>query len=335
MTPVHDVDLAFGTPGDDVTHWSASRVTGSERTPAGRKRHKYERLTFPRPDGIHQEKWPIDELTLENFRLRWGHGTFRCHWQVQDPDNSDPAQRVRSGGNGEHFTIEPAPAEPAPPPPPPAPAAFLANPDPMASALTFARDLMTLSDARTNAMLQSIGARTGGGGGDAEVLARIAGLEARIAADAERRTLEDAHRAQLAAKDTEIADLKRQKEDAERDAEREPAGSMFEPGTPILEQLPILIANGVAAFATKNPEMAANLAASVYAKVSASKANPGAPPAPAPPLALVPAAVSRETPPRRMHVVPPREDPTTPRETARAADPVPPPQAAQAVPPVP
>lgn len=312
-------DLAFGTPGDDVTHWSASRVTGYERTPAGRKKAKYERLTAPRHDGVHQNTWPIDELTLETFRQRWGHGTFRCHWQIQDPENPEPAHRVRSGGNGDHFTLEPPAAEPAPPPPPPAPPAFLATNDPMASALSFARDLMTLSDARTNAMLQAVGGRSSSGGdGSAEVMARIAGLEARIQADAERRTLEDAHRAALAAKDAEIAELKRAKEDAERDAEREPT-SLFEPGTPLLEQLPTLIANGVAAFATKNPEMAANLAASVYEKVS--NRGKDAPPSPtvAPQSLPAPSPVAR--PPRTIHVVPPREDPATPQQTARAADP--------------
>ena len=314
-----DVDLAFGTPGDDVTHWSASRVTGYERTPAGRKKAKYERLTAPRADGVHQNVWSIDDLTLDTFRQRWGHGTFRCHWQIQDPDNADAAQRVRSGGNGEHFTIDPAAVEPAPPPPPPAPPAFLANPDPMASALTFARDLMTLSDARTNAMLQSLGGARGASG-DSDVLARIAGLEARIVADAERRTLEDAHRAAIAAKDAEIAELKRAKEDAEREAEREPVGSIFEAGTPLIEQIPIILANTAAAFATKNPEMAASFAATVWEKYSARKANPSSPPSPGvvAPQSL-PAPVQR---PRVVHVAAQREDPATPRQTARAADPI-------------
>ncbi len=319
------VDEAFGTPGEDVTHWSASRVTGYDRGVRGQRRPKYERLTTADARGVHVQTWPIGELSLDTFRERWGHGTFRCHWQIQDPENIEASQRVRSGGNGDHFTLdeldqpEPAPVAPAAAP------AFMSSADPMISALQFAQTLMGLSDARTNAMLDAVGRAGGGsaGGGNAEILARMAGLEAKIQADAERRTLEDAHRAQLAVKDTEISDLKRAKEDAEREAEREPAGSIFEPGTPILEQVPTLIANGIAAFAARNPEMVASIAASAWEKATAKAAAAAVNPAPPPAAAAPPTGAP---PPRRVvHIVPQpaRQDPLTPAQTAKAADPVP------------
>lgn len=325
-TPVA-VDETFGTPGEDVTHWSASRVIAYERGVRGQRKPKYERLTTADARGVHVQTWPIEQLTLETFRERWGSGTFRCHWQIQDPENPEPSHRVRSGGNGDHFTLdeleqpEPAPVVPAGPVAPPA---FLNASDPMGSAFNFAQNLMQLSDQRTQMMLQAIGQRSGGASdGNAELLARMAGLEARIQADAERRTLEDAHRAALAAKDAEIAELKRAKEDAEREAERDTGGPLFEAGTPLLEQIPTLIANGIGAFASRNPEMVANIAATAFEKVTqrAAAANPSPPP-PQPASALPTAP----PPPRRVvHIVPqqPRQDPATPQETAKAADPVP------------
>jgi hypothetical protein len=104
-------------------------------------------------------------------------------------------------------------------------------------------------------MLRNTGARGPAVDAGGDMRAEIAAMRAEILANEKRRTIEEAHRAELAKKDAEIAELRRQ---AER-AEESDSGPTFEPGTPFLEQLPTVLANAFAAIALKSPETAVQL----------------------------------------------------------------------------
>lgn len=324
------VDPALGIPKDDVTHWGISAVTGWRRNEKQRRVPSYERLTHPRADGTHLNEWPMSDCQLEIIRERWGTGEFRVHWLINDEEAADPADRRRSAGNGNIFKLDAAPEPEEAVVVLPPPAAFQQAADPMRSAFDFAKDLMGLADGRTRTMLDSMNAaRPQGDGSNAQVLAEIAGLRAKIEADAAQRLIEDRHRAELAEKDRKIAELERAKEKAEAEAEK--AGESvpgLDPDMGILEQLPVLAINGVMNLAKTHPDIAMSFvekAAEFWEKrkspVSRETPPPtGTPPAPAiaaqaPPAARPPVVVV--PPVRRV------ENPLTPSQTAKAADPTP------------
>ncbi len=277
-----------GVPNDNVTHWGISRVE------TVRRRAEYERLTSPNEDKVRTREWPLDELTLDVVRARWGSGSFRIHWFVNTPDHEDPAQRHISGGQGLIFVLDPI-DEVAPEPLPAAPAGLPAGGGDLGAAFAFASQLMAMSDQRASQMLSAVSTMgRAGGGGDSDLAARLAGLEARIAADAERRTLEDAHRAELARRDEEARELRRRIEELEDDDDDGGGPGIFQPGQPLLESIGYAILNAAA----KNPDMAMKVAGPLVERVMGAQQAASAPaahisvrpPPPPPPPPVIMAA---------------------------------------------
>lgn len=326
-----NIDSAIGAPNDRVTHWGISRIMGYKRSATGKRSPVYERETAPRGDGVRINEWPIEECTLETVREKWGTGEFRCHWFILDPEHEDPKQRRIGAGNGLIFeldevgeiatseTVEAVHGPAAPPP-------FLQQPDPMSSGLQFTERFLGMIDRRTEKELEVLRARGVGdhsqSGGNADILAHIARLEAKMEADRIQREIEDRHRAELAQKDKEIDDLKRAKEKAEEDAAKGGDGPAFDPELSMWDQLPAVAINGVLGLAKTNPDIATALMEKGYELFERFQARKSPP---APPPAAVPAAMAGGAPARPspvVHIVPRRaDDPLTPVRTARAADP--------------
>jgi hypothetical protein len=287
-----------GRPGEGVTHWGISRIE------TVRGEAKPSRQTHPNEERVRLREWPIEELTLDEIKKRWGAGTFKLHWFCNDPEHPTADQRRTSGGHGPVFTIEPdvvPDVAPMAPPPP----VHVAAPS---GDFSFALQLMQASDQRAAETMRTVMqmAQAGqGGGASAEMTAAVARLEARIEADKREREQEQRHRDELQRRDNEIAELKRA---AERAAEREEssAGPSIEPGTPILEQLPVLLINGLMGLAAKNPEAALAFASPLLERIMPSKA-PSAPPPPVSrettysPIAVAPRPVAPRVP--VVHVV--------------------------------
>lgn len=314
-----EIDDAIGAPGEDVSHWRISRVKGFKLNSLGRRKPDYETQTHPREDGVRINEWPLEELTLETVKSRWGHGTFRVQFFIVDLSNPEALHRHRSGGFGNTFTIDEAsvvgkpqatiaaPAQPAPAVAVPSVASNV--PPDIASIFSVFQGLMHMSDSRSTEQVRSIQALAGSpsSGGGAEIMAKFAALEAKMEADEKRRVIEDAHRAELAKKDAEIAELKRAAERAEEDADRDRDGPAFEAGTPILEQLPLLLINGLMGLAKTHPDIAMSLVEKVMAKTNPTAALPAPAAAPARPPVLPPTAVHAvpPAPPRARPVVVP------------------------------
>ena len=122
------IDPCLGNPGDRVTHWGISRVVGKKRDGHGNSKPVCERITHPRSDGVKIREWPIEELTLEIVRDRWGAGEYRCHWFEVDSENEDNELRRKPAGHGNYFELVPVETEddddaPAAAPLPPMPGA--------------------------------------------------------------------------------------------------------------------------------------------------------------------------------------------------------------------
>ena len=291
------VDPRIGAPASDVTHWGIVRLSDmSRRVPSGRRKPTEDRLSHPCEDGVRIATWPIEDCTLDVIRERWSHGTFRvlfyCWDEVSPADDRKPVPR----GKGHVITIDEPEEDPEDEAPPVAAPALPVGGD-AAAMLSFAQAMMTMSDTRTSQMLDAM-LRTRGPAetapGTADLRAELAGMRATIEANEQRRTIEEAHRAALAAKDAEILELRRQ---AER-AEESDSGPTFEPGTPFLEQLPTVLANAFAAIALKSPETAVQLLGAAKGLLTPSSPPPAVAAPPPAPVAV----------PRTRHVPPPPAD---------------------------
>lgn len=335
------VDPALGTPKDDVTHWAISRITGWRRNPTNKRVPIYERLSHPRPDGAHLGEWPLADCTLETIRDRWGHGEFRVHWLINDEEAADPSDRRRSAGNGNIFKLDEIAGDVVEEDPPTAAPVQVQPPsDGVTSQLDFAMRMMAMAEEKAHRTLQAIlnasGHNRGDGGANAEVLAKLAEMTARLDAEKAQREVDERHRAELAKKDEEIRELKRAKEKAEEDADKAGDAPAFDPDVSIWEQLPVVAINGVMGLAKTHPEVAMGFVDKAMewmekrkaAKTEAVSRETLKPPTGAAPTHAIPRAVVQ--PPRApVHVVPPRvvvDDPLTPSQTAKAADPPAPPR---------
>lgn len=279
----HEQASVFGVPNDIVTHWGIHR----------KDRDKWIRLSYGDAAGVARKVWPLEELTVEEVKRRWGAGEYRTYWEAHDPTNERPEARRIAQGNGQTFLIEDVPE------PTPVPAPQVIQPPPgdnsIAQSLGFAMQLIQMTDQRSAAQLQALAQMSGMQQGPAapqgvsnelaEMKATLAALQAQLAAEAKQREIEERHRAQLAERDREIERLR-------REAETSGGGGLeFEPGTPFLEQIGYAILNA----ATKKPEMLAALV-NVAAPLLTGGAKPATVPPPpmpaaAPPVRAVPPVV--------------------------------------------
>lgn len=290
-----------GNPHDKVTHWGISRVRGG----------KAERLDHPASDGdalagVRVREWPIEQLSLDEVRARWGSGSYKIHWLC--PHAEDAQQR--SGGHGPLFTLDPevathvaAAVTAAPPMPVATPANNGVTADSLLSVVT---TMMELSDRRAASTIEAITRLAAPQGAPApnsamldemsKLRAELAATNARVEADRERRALEerfreDKERMQREAREAteklqrELDEAKRRADDAERDADR-PA--TIEPGQPIMSQLGYGAANAL----MQKPELAGALIEKAGPLLSALFGGGGAvpaPPASGPPATGIPA----------------------------------------------
>lgn len=231
---------ALGTPGDTVTHWGISRVTQREG------KEKLERLEYADDAGVHLREWPIGILSVDEVRARWGAGTFKCHWLIVDDKHETPAERRKSGGHGKTFSLDAELPTRVAAPPREAPMPSIATPNGLSadSLLNVVTTMMALADKRADSMIAAVtnlaAGRMGGNGAPsddtARLMAQVAEMKAKLEADEKRREIEQKHRDELAARDREVADLKRKLEDSERE-DRAPAGPTIEPGSPLWSQI--------------------------------------------------------------------------------------------------
>lgn len=227
-----------GTPNERVTHWSAQR----------RVRGRWELLDYPDAGGVRQKLWPLEDLSVEIFRERWGHGEFRCNWVTLDPENPQTEHRRQMQGNGPAFALDPEqPTNDARDL-----ASVVASGAPI-DPLAFAMRLVETTDRRAQDQIERLARLAGLGGGSAAgsagppagddatglLRAELAELRAEMRATEERRRLEDEHRRQLAEKEAEIARLRRELDDDRRDE----APPRFDPEIPIGQQLLAAAAN--------------------------------------------------------------------------------------------
>lgn len=317
---MHDgIPESFGTPGEDVTHWGISRKLSERRGPSGRAINVVERCTHPDATGLRMQEWDISELSLEEIKKRWDAGTFQIHWIINEPGHADPKKRRRSGGNGPFFTVDPEQEEAAPVALPTLPATLPAVAAPatgvglgdLVGLLTTVFGLSRQMSAQAAPVVAPRDELF------AEMSGRLANMEAKLDAEKREREVEERHRNALAEKDREIERERRRREEAEREAEDDRDRPPFEPGVPITEQLPAIIANTVAQIATKSPETAQKLIEWGYEKFMSK------------PAAVAP-SVPRETPPVAQPPQPPR--PVT-RIVRPPVAPPPPPPAPSAPPP--
>lgn len=275
------VTNVVGTPNEAVTHYGVMRKR-AQPFPSGRD--KWETLSYPDDRGVHVKLWPLEELSPEIIRDRWGAGDYMVRWVTLDPSNPVPEHRHVEQGKGVAFALDDAPE---PETPAAAPASTMPT-DPLLFAMQFAE----MQEKKALRMLEAFRSMGGAGGGGhtpaapsdevAQMRAELAEMRAEARAAEERRKLEDAHREALAAKDREIERLRREAEDGDRDR----GGIALEPGTPLLEQLAPIALN----FAAANPEKAATIVAAVGPLVAdflGLKPRPSSPP-PAPALAVAP-----------------------------------------------
>jgi len=241
----------FGAIPETTTHWGICR-----RTVAGR----WERLTHPNDADMLLQAWPLEELTEETIRDRWGSGTFRTQWEGT----------TERGGRA-HLAIgrvvtfqdkRPAAEQPAAAGAPAAPTGD------MAGTLSFAMQLIGMADQRASQQVESIVRLAGLGDPNrvqaptidpalanqiSKLMADVAAQRAEMEAAERRRTLEAAHRRELEHRDEEIRRLERRLDDELNQVE---GPSIQAPaGAGMLEQ----IGYGMAGALMKNPETAMKL----------------------------------------------------------------------------
>ena len=299
----------IGQPPEEVTHWGIARIVNG----------KSMRLDHPNANNVRVDRWPVAELSLDEVRARWGHGTFKVLWL--NPESDDPHRR--SGGWSAAFTLDPEKAVatfPAPTPTMPAVAPPLAMPIAAQNGvsagdlLNTMTQMMQMSDARSDAFLKAVLTVQGASHQRpaeenrelSELRAAHAALAARIEADEKRRELEQRHRDELAKKDAEIAKLAREKEEAEREArEAERAEPpRIDPGSPILSQIGFGLMNAAMA----KPELVGKVleVAGPFVEKLMGGGAVAAPPAKAPPNGVPAPRAMPEVgqPPVRPPVVP-------------------------------
>lgn len=174
----------FGVPGPDVTHWGMMKRDA---------RNKEERLTAPTLDGAHTNTWPLSELSVEEVRNRWGDGSYRTFWVIEDPDAALPEQRRRSGGRGRDCRIVGNAAAqwgtpPAMPQLPPAPAgSMMSEVERMAMTMQIMGSMFQQFQTTAPKPDDKV----------ATLMASVAEMKARLEHDTATRALEDKHRREL------------------------------------------------------------------------------------------------------------------------------------------
>jgi hypothetical protein len=300
------------------------------------RNNKLERLDHPDgEDGVRVREWPLEQLTLEEVRARWGAGSYKAHWFRRDEENP----QLQSGGHGPLFTLDPEVPTHVAPPAPTLPAPSQAVPIAQTgggitadSLLTIVTSMMQISDKRAESTINAITALASRrddrpSGPDPVVMQEMASLRAELAAsnaraeaERERRALEERFREERDRMMREAADreaklraeadeAKRRAEAAEAEAERETRPAI-EPGQPIMSQLGYGAANAL----MQKPEVAAVLIEKATPFLAAlfgggGAAQPASPPASGPPPTGAPApkavpAGPVVTPPPRVPVRP-------------------------------
>lgn len=282
---------------------------------------KPQRLDHPDDAGVRVREWPIPQLSIATVRERWGAGTYKCHYHRIDPDAEEAIDRRRPLNAGPVFTLDPEPSAVTVK----APVSAAPQMGDMSSALQFATALMQMSDQRSQATIQAVSQLAGvsrvaggseGGSVNADMLAKIAALEAKIDADRREREIQEAHRVELAARDAEIAELRRRAEDAERDAgegDDGPEAPTFQPGMPLLEQIGFALLNA----AVSKPDLAAAVLAPIVEKFVGNKptSSPNQTPQQTPQSIAVPARrVVVSPPPPPVQPVQPVTVPSSPSD---------------------
>jgi hypothetical protein len=110
--PSAGYENVFGVPNPATNAWGMLK----------REQGKWRRQSRAGSDGTHVKEWALPMLTPALIQEWWGPGEYQAQWLTHDPDNSDPARRWVSQGNGLRFGLSPPPQpEPAPVPagPPP------------------------------------------------------------------------------------------------------------------------------------------------------------------------------------------------------------------------
>lgn len=288
---------AVGTPPERTTHWSIARIENG----------KPKKLDYPNSIGVRVTEWPLEELTIANVRERWGAGTFKCSWMINDPSAEEPGDKRRPNGHGPPFSLDPeavrevrAPyAQPIPAAPPPAG-------DGMASAFEFATRLMDMADRRAQTQFQGLvelaGLRQSTAQPASAPSSEIAEMRAELArmrAEAEARTArEEAERRHR----EQIARLERERDEARREAEEEPEepAIVAPEGAGFIGQIGAGIASAIVEAAKKNPELVMNVigaaAAPMIAKMVAAQQPSEAPATGVPAPAQVAAPVVTHAP---------------------------------------
>lgn len=285
------IATTVGQVNENVTHWGISRL----------EKGKPQRLETPNDAGVSVREWPLDDLTVENLRARYGAGEYRCHWFQNDPDNDEPSKRHISQGHSRVFRLEPETASAVVAPPAAGlPSAVTQSGASLAELLQFMTALTQASDARAERSISAIATLAGLGGHsapaapapDAALMARLSTLETQLAVANAVNAANEAARA----REEELQRRIRRLEEEANAADNEVDMPMIQPGAGgILEQLGVGILNAAA----KNPELAARVLTPIVAPVISALAPSATPPAQAPsPVLAQPAPAPQQAAPR-------------------------------------
>jgi len=279
----------FGNPRAEATHWGIEGAIGGG---------KWRKLRVSNGDGVAEGEWPIDTLSLDVVRERWGAGEYRTRWFAFSGDVPTNA------GTGRVFVVEqvreedPAPAHVA--------AAAPALPDGLGPAIA----LMNFADQRSAQSLRSIVEVAGvlannRGGADMQMLQMLmAQQQQNFQATLEAQRL--ASEQQFAMMRHELGALRANLEDDgdDRDSAIEgvarAAAPLFKAGKPMSEGIKAALANWV----VSNPKDVIDLIKSVPAVLAAvsqatqqQQATAPTEPAPAPPQLVRVRPVAKVAPP--------------------------------------
>jgi hypothetical protein len=276
-----------GVPNADVSAWGIQRFEGGKPV----------RLSSPNDVGAHVREWPLDELSLDTIRGRWGAGEYRVLWIVRDPTNEDPRKRSRSGGNGKTFALDDVPPVrvAAPAAALPVPSAGILGPD-------FERALliMRMGDERAAAQLRSTlematALSNRGGGLDAATLSLLLDRQAQTTAQAVAQA--------LAPVTMQLAEIRRELDaEGEDEDDDEPSAGAALAGEVARAAAPALLKKGkigeaLIAYAVENPASVVELVKASPALFEAlGKAMSGA--------SAKPAAAPPSVPPTPVHARP-------------------------------
>ncbi len=267
----------IGFPNERVNAWGIARFVDG----------KWVRQTFADESGAHVRDWPLEELSLEEVRARWGAGEFRVMWFVHDPANEDASKHFRALGHGKPFRLEEEPptrvqarAAAA------APGASLFGPE-----FERAMALVQMGDERASRQLtatMTMAAALAGrsNGLDATTLSMILENQSRATAEAVRQALTPV---------TEQLSALRRELDEDEEEDDEPVSAI---GEVARAAAPALLKKGkigqaLMAYAVEHPETileivkaSPQLLEGLSKIVSGAQASPPAAPAPRPRAAL-------------------------------------------------